>query len=516
MDQNPIQSNVSNETNNLNQVPTQPASQPEVMAQVPVTPAPVASVASTPAVEVPVAPVAPEVPVAPVATAVQPAPMSAPVETPVAQPTAVVEAPAPTPVVEAPVETPAVQPTTVVEPPAPTPVVEAQPIPATETPVERKKKKAPIVIIIVALIIILIGVLVAVVLNGKEKNLSTNDNTTTTTTELVENDDSPSIDDTDENDDLENDDNYDSDTEEDDEDEREYPYSEKLKLSDYINVKENITAEEDLINLLEDLDSLEVLRKKMKEDQEERGTEPLDLTFTNNVFTIKSFDSKEKDYVEKNVKNVYAICSGFIVDTDEIYFVLEKEDGFYIVAPSTGDYEKAIKIADKTYKKIMYQRTSTSSFILYGVNSNGEYINLLNNKKEEKIPEKDLYYYADGITITKDRSLYINGNKTNIKVATVLYNMKNIGFAGKTYYRGIIDTNGYYYIFNYKEISSYNKDIYGDNDENIAIDIVRKGKIKEMFLCIEDENDDVISIKFTFEDNSTLEEKELLIIEKKE
>ena len=507
--------NLQNEETNVHPT-TVPASQPEVMAQAPVTPAPVASPAPTPVVEVPVAPVAPEVPVAPVAPAVQPAPMAAPVSAPVAQPTAVVEAPAPTPVVEAPVETPAVQPTTVVEPPAPTPVGEAQPIPATETPVERKKKKAPIVIIIVALIIILIGVLVAVVLNGKEKNLSTNDNTTTTTTELVENDDSPSIDDTDENDDLENDDNYDSDTEEDDEDEREYPYSEKLKLSDYINVKENITAEEDLINLLEDLDSLEVLRKKMKEDQEERETEPLDLTFTNSVFTIKSFDSKEKDYVEKNVKNVYAICSGFIVDTDEIYFVLEKEDGFYIVAPSTDHYEKAIKIADKTYKKIMYQRTSTSSFILYGVNSNGEYINLLNNKKEEKIPEKDLYYYTDGITITKDRSLYINGNKTNIKVATVLYNMKNIGFAGKTYYRGIIDTNGYYYIFNYKEISSYNKDIYGDNDENIAIDIVKKGKIKEMNLCIEDENDDVISIKFTFEDNSTLEEKELLIIEKKE
>ena len=508
--------NLQNEETNVKPT-TVPASQPEVMAQVPVTPAPVASPASTPVVEVPVAPVAPEVPVAPVAPAVQPAPMAAPVETPVAQPTAVVEAPAPTPVVEAPVETPAVQPTTVVEPPAPTPVVEAQPIPATETPVERKKKKAPIVIIIVALIIILIGVLVAVVLNGKEKNLSTNDNTTTRTTELVENDDSPSIDDTDENDDLENDDNYDSDTEEDDEDEREYPYSEKLKLSDYINVKENITAEEDLINLLEDLDSLEVLRKKMKEDQEERGIEqPLDLTFTNNVFTIKFFDSKEKGYVEKNVKNVYAICSGFIVDTDEIYFVLEKEDGFYIVAPSTDHYEKAIKIADKNYKKIMYQRTSTSSFILYGVNSNGEYINLLNNKKEEKIPEKDLYYYADGITITKDRSLYINGNKTNIKVATILYDITNNGLDGNTYYRGIIDTNGYYYIFKYKEISSYNKDIYGNHDEMIAIDIVRKGKIKEMFFCIEDEYAESISIKFTFEDNSTLEETDLLFIDKKE
>ena len=142
MDQNPIQSNVSNETNNLNQVPTQPVSQPEVMAQVPVTPAPVASVASTPVVEVPVAPVVPEVPVAPVAPAVQPAPMAAPVETPVAQPTTVVEAPAPTPVVEAPVETPAVQPTTVVETPAPTPVVEApvsapvvQPTTVVEAPV---------------------------------------------------------------------------------------------------------------------------------------------------------------------------------------------------------------------------------------------------------------------------------------------------------------------------------------------------------------------------------------------
>ena len=151
MDQNPIQSNVSNETNNLNQVPTQPASQPEVMAQVPVTPAPVASPASTPVVEVPVAPVAPEVPVAPVAPAVQPAPMAAPVETPVAQPTTVVEAPAPTPVVEAPVSAPVAQPTAVVEAPAPTPVVEApvsapvvQPTTVMEPPVPTPVVETPV------------------------------------------------------------------------------------------------------------------------------------------------------------------------------------------------------------------------------------------------------------------------------------------------------------------------------------------------------------------------------------
>ena len=173
MDQNPIQSNVSNETNNLNQVPTQPVSQPEVMAQVPVTPAPVASVASTPVVEVPVAPVVPEVPVAPVAPAVQPAPMAAPVETPVAQPTTVVEAPAPTPVVEAPVSAPVVQPTTVVEAPvgqqsmAPMPSDNMSQVPGMQSmpqgiqpaPVAQEKKSpVGIIIGIILLVVIIAGV----------------------------------------------------------------------------------------------------------------------------------------------------------------------------------------------------------------------------------------------------------------------------------------------------------------------------------------------------------------------
>ena len=152
MDQNPIQNNVSNETNNLNQMPVQPAPQPEVMAQAPVTQAPVA----------------PEVPVAPVAPVAQPAPMAAPVEASVAQPVAAPVAPAPTPAVEAPVApTPVVQEAVAPQPVAPMPVDNMAPVPGMQpmpqgmqpAPVAAEKKSpVGIIIGIILLVIIIAGV----------------------------------------------------------------------------------------------------------------------------------------------------------------------------------------------------------------------------------------------------------------------------------------------------------------------------------------------------------------------
>ena len=335
------------------------------------------------------------------------------------------------------------------------------PVEATQPVEQPKKKKSPILgIIIVILIVVLAGVAGITLLDKKE-------NKEGTTTKVAE--------------------------------EEKYYYKEELKLSDYINVDNGTLKNNDL----KKIQMPQGLLKIKPEDVENNEV----IKFKNNTFTIIG----DKEYKMENVEQVEYTCERGTDDScTTMYYVLKTAEGYYLLESLPDNkYSEFKKIADNSYKIIAYIDNLFSGISLYGINAQDEYINLATNKKEEILDQKDLFYSLQGLTVKNDRTLYVNGENKNIKVASVIETYPSNKYSG---FSGIIDTEGNYYDVKYTKYS------YASEENGISLPsaLEKKGKIKKIEQIFKDKNDKedgINTIKFTFENGTTFEKEEVEPIE---